>query len=518
MLRELPALELADLRSDDINLLPAYLHRFDRAQTRRAYKNDLCQFFGADFVNASLVRRVSFLHINEHIAHLEQDNARPSTIKRRVAAIRGFFEWLEAVEVIDKNPAHRKLIRKVRGVATRDKHILFLTREQSDQLLDATSSAGDAAVRDRALIKTLLYCVLRRSEAASMDFEHVRPLGKYWILDLPYTKGGADQYVKIPEIPEDDSRFLIHKDMAQQLASTSSGSCAITNIATSNISPCDDNGTPSDSSDDTFSVDVTVTFNDAPATGTLDLTGEGTASVSVTGLTSPHTFVGVIMDAVVGPINAIATFSDETTCSLTNVNAGTAPASCSCSVIDIVASNISICDDNGTPSIPGDDVFSADITVTFANPPATGNLNLTGDATASVSATGLTTSTSHTFVGLIMPADGTAIALAATFSAIPNCTFGVDSAGTAPDSCSTLGVNDVDKNIISLYPNPATEAINFASITEEYDVTIYNLLGQRVISKTINESNASVNVASLPIGIYLVKINGYNKVFKFVKK
>ena len=32
-----------------------------------------------------------------------------------------------------------------------------------------------------------------------MDVEHIRPLGKYWIIDLPYTKGGADQYVKIPD-------------------------------------------------------------------------------------------------------------------------------------------------------------------------------------------------------------------------------------------------------------------------------------------------------------------------------
>jgi integrase len=32
-----------------------------------------------------------------------------------------------------------------------------------------------------------------------MDVEHVRPLGRYWILDLPEAKGGTDQYVKIPD-------------------------------------------------------------------------------------------------------------------------------------------------------------------------------------------------------------------------------------------------------------------------------------------------------------------------------
>lgn len=31
-----------------------------------------------------------------------------------------------------------------------------------------------------------------------MDVEHIRPLGHYWVLDLPHTKSGTDQYVKIP--------------------------------------------------------------------------------------------------------------------------------------------------------------------------------------------------------------------------------------------------------------------------------------------------------------------------------
>lgn len=204
----LPALDLSDLSSDDVNLLPAYLHRFDREQTRRAYRNDLVKFFGTDFINASLARRASFLHVNEHIAQMETDEARASTIKRRIAAIRGFFEWLEAVEVIDKNPAHRKLIRKVRSVSSRDRHIVFLSGEQADSLIAVAGEGSDSAVRDRALIKVLLYCVLRRSEAAAMNFEHVRPLGKYWILDLPNTKGGADQYVKIPEHVVDDIEFV----------------------------------------------------------------------------------------------------------------------------------------------------------------------------------------------------------------------------------------------------------------------------------------------------------------------
>ncbi len=183
---------------EDLDLLPLYLQRFDRANTREAYRNDLAHFFGTDFVNLDLARRVTFVHVNQYVAGLESEGYKPSTLKRRVAALRGFFDWLMALEVIERNPAHKQLLRRIRSTRQRDRTVVYLTAEQAERLLAATESAGAAAVRDRALLLTLLYCVLRRSEAAAMDAEHIRPLGHYWVLDLPRAKGGADQYVKIP--------------------------------------------------------------------------------------------------------------------------------------------------------------------------------------------------------------------------------------------------------------------------------------------------------------------------------
>lgn len=190
--------DLDGRHAPEANLLVAFLQRYDRAQTRRAYENDLVQFFQTDYVTAALARQVGFLHLNQYIRQLEESGYKASTIKRRVAAIRGFFDWLLALDVIEKNPASRQLLRKVRSTSSRDRKIVFLTAQQAERLLDAAADTGEAAVRDRALILTLLHCVLRRSEAAAMNAEHIRPLGHYWVLDLPDTKGGADQYVKIP--------------------------------------------------------------------------------------------------------------------------------------------------------------------------------------------------------------------------------------------------------------------------------------------------------------------------------
>ncbi len=50
-----------------------------------------------------------------------------------------------------------------------------------------------------------------------------------------------------------------------------------------------------------------------------------------------------------------------------------------CALTAISFANTSSCNNNGTNASATDDYFTADITVTFSNPPATGNLVLTGD-------------------------------------------------------------------------------------------------------------------------------------------
>ena len=109
---------------------------------------------------------------------------------------------------------------------------------------------------------------------------------------------------------------------------------------------------------------------------------------------------------------------------------------CACNVSAIVSNNISLCNDNGTPADDSDDFFTADITVTFGNVPSSGSLDLTGDGTSSVAVGSLDSATSHTFTGVTMPADGTAIAITATFSDDMSCTFSESDTGTAPVSCN----------------------------------------------------------------------------------
>lgn len=180
------------------DLLPVYLLRFDRPRTVRAYATDLAEFFGTDRIPLERAAAVTFVDVNAFVRDAQERGLRPATIRRKVSALRGFFDWLVALGLLDQNPAHRQLVRRVHRNARGERDVTVLTARQARALCDAALEAGPCAVRDHALILTLLHCALRRSEAAAMDVEHLRPVGPYWVLDLPETKGGTDQTVKVP--------------------------------------------------------------------------------------------------------------------------------------------------------------------------------------------------------------------------------------------------------------------------------------------------------------------------------
>ena len=194
----------AGIDSEQRDLIPLFLLRYDRPNTRRSYTRDLQSFFQSDAVTLEMARAASFADVNAYIEGLESEGYASATLRRRVASLRGFFAWLVALGVLNQNPADRHLVRRIKRSGGSDRAITVLTREQARHLIEAVDMSHEAGVRNRALIYTLLHCVLRRSEAAAMDFEHLRPVGRYWVLDLPSTKGGADQFVKVPDTVRDE--------------------------------------------------------------------------------------------------------------------------------------------------------------------------------------------------------------------------------------------------------------------------------------------------------------------------
>ena len=153
-----------------------------------------------------------------------------------------------------------------------------------------------------------------------------------------------------------------------------------------------------------------------------------------------HNFVGVKIKAN-NIANALtATFSVDAACTLTTNPAGV--PNCSVPLCDMVSLVVTpgACNDNNTPLNAADDYYVGNVTVNFSNKPASGNLVLSGsalhalNAVTIVAAASTNSATSHTFVGVIIKANGSVNPITATFSADAACTLTAD-AGSVP-SCS----------------------------------------------------------------------------------
>ncbi|TVZ56284.1 putative secreted protein (Por secretion system target) [Lutibacter sp. Hel_I_33_5] len=87
----------------------------------------------------------------------------------------------------------------------------------------------------------------------------------------------------------------------------------------------------------------------------------------------------------------------------------------------------------------------------------------------------------------------------------------------------TLSVNKFDIEKVSVYPNPTDTTINISlqNNSSIKKVEIFNLMGQKSLSKKIdNQSIINLDVSNFSKGIYLLKIQGEGREYlkKFVKK
>jgi Secretion system C-terminal sorting domain len=86
------------------------------------------------------------------------------------------------------------------------------------------------------------------------------------------------------------------------------------------------------------------------------------------------------------------------------------------------------------------------------------------------------------------------------------------------EKIANAGLNIVNRNSsLSMYPNPAATSLNIASQDKITSVAITNLFGQTKYTLEYNTEKVQIDLADLPAGIYLIRING-SEVRKFVKE
>ena len=124
-----------------------------------AYRSDLRQFL--DELDGDTPSRE---RLERYVAGLHVAGRAPTTISRKLAALRGFFAYLRGEGLVEENAA-----RKV--AAPRKARLLpdCLDRDEVEALLAAPDETTGAGIRDRLLLELLYSCGLRASEACGLS-------------------------------------------------------------------------------------------------------------------------------------------------------------------------------------------------------------------------------------------------------------------------------------------------------------------------------------------------------------
>ena len=97
------------------------------------------------------------------------------------------------------------------------------------------------------------------------------------------------------------------------------------------------------------------------------------------------------------------------------------------------------------------------------------------------------------------------------------------SPGEVYDPNCGMGVNEIEDDLLSIYPNPASQWLMVGgSWLENIEaiISVEDILGRNVLQFTTHDSPLTVYVHSLPAGIYFIEVSDGEKTFerKFVKQ
>lgn len=140
------------------------------ANTIDAYRRDLvellefCQTKGVDDIKS-----IERAQINGYILMLHEKKLNPASIMRKTASLRGFFKWLCANEICEKNPAltleQPKVPKKLPKV---------MTLEEINTILSQNLNK-----REKVILELLYGCGLRVSELVNLKINDIDVSAKY---------------------------------------------------------------------------------------------------------------------------------------------------------------------------------------------------------------------------------------------------------------------------------------------------------------------------------------------------
>jgi len=180
-------------------------------ETRRAYKNDVC-----DFINTTKMRSRADLEGINHRAVvfwkrcMEERGLRPGTIRRKLSSLSSLFIHLIKHGVVTQNP-----VRDVERppAAIREGRTACFSPGEARKILDFPPTNTIRGLRDRAILSVGLQVGARRSEIAALKVKDFHKNRGYWALHF-IRKGRRDLDVSIH--PQVAQRILEYMEVTHQ--------------------------------------------------------------------------------------------------------------------------------------------------------------------------------------------------------------------------------------------------------------------------------------------------------------
>lgn len=130
-----------------------------------AYRRDLYAF--ADGVES--LDKVDRIVINTYIRTLKERKLAPTSVIRKVASLRGFFKWITAMNILEKNPASTLEQPKVPQRLPK-----VISIKEIEEILHS-----DISLLQEVIVELLYSCGLRVSELVNLKLNDIDLASKY---------------------------------------------------------------------------------------------------------------------------------------------------------------------------------------------------------------------------------------------------------------------------------------------------------------------------------------------------
>ena len=131
-----------------------------------SYRCDIVEF--ARLFKISTDYEIPHRAVNDYIVRLNNLNRRPSSIARKISALRNFYKYLHDRELVRQNPFEFARVPKISRY-----HPDYLTVDEVTRILSQPDPGGRNGLRDRAMLEMLYGTGMRISELLNLRLSAV---------------------------------------------------------------------------------------------------------------------------------------------------------------------------------------------------------------------------------------------------------------------------------------------------------------------------------------------------------